>query len=489
MKKYILGSFLGLLLLQGCSKFEDLNNNPNQPSVVRSDLFLNNIAYFAFSDGDGTTTFPNATGSYSTFVGGDMGGCWGQNLSKVQYNDEEKYSPRVGVVQDFWETYYEVVCNDSRKMYELAAAENNHAVQGAARVLEAYGFSVLTDCFGDIPFSEALKSSDGILKPKYDAQEDVYAGIFSLLDEANTLLADGVGSIPTSSDKIYGGDVAKWRKFANSLKVRCLMRVSGKTSTKFNVAAQLSDIVNNRPIFTSNADQAKFVMGTSQPAANPFYETIVFGNRSEWKVNSVLVDLLSAYNDPRLPVYAQKADDGTYRGKPSGYSNLPSAAYGYKNISAIGTKFLQPSSPCFFLSYAELCFLLAEARQRGLITTGTASDYYEAGIASSFEEHNLSSSTAAYLAQPNVVLTGGTELKQIGEQKWLSLFGQGIETWTEWRRTKIPTLTPAVDGVVSEIPSRYQYPTTEQSLNKASYDAAIARQGADLLTTKIWWIQ
>lgn len=486
MKKYILGSFFGLLLLQGCSKFETINNNPNQPSIVRSDLLLNNIAYTAFGE---DADLANSTGSYSTFVGGDMGGCWGQHLSKVQYNDEERYNPRVGVVQDFWETYYEDVCNDSRKMYDLAGTEGNKAVQGAARVLEAYGFSVLTDCYGDIPFSEALKSADGILKPAYDSQEDVYAGIFALLDEANTLLADGTGSIPASSDKMYGGSIAKWRKFANSLKVRCLMRVSSKASTKFNVATQLSEIINNRPIFGSNADEAKFGMGNAQPAANPFYETIVFGNRSEWKVNSVLVDLLSSYNDPRLPVYAQKADDGTYRGKPSGYLNLPSAAYGYKNISAIGTKFLQASAPGYFLSYAELCFLLAEARQRGLITTGAVNDYYQAGIAASFAEHSLSSSTAAYLAQPNVVLGPGTELKQIAEQKWLSLFGQGIEAWTEWRRTKIPTLTPAVDGVIDEIPSRYQYPTTEQSLNKGSYDAAIARQGADLLTTKIWWIQ
>lgn len=482
MKKYIVGSIVGILMLQGCSKYEQINNNPNQPGAVRSDLLLNNIMYTAFAE---DADIANTTGSYSTFVGGDMGGCWAQQLSKVQYNDEERYMPRVSIVQDFWETYYEGICNDSKNMSELAATENNKAVQGVGKVLTAYGFSVLTDCYGDIPLSEALQSGNQIFKPKYDSQEEVYNGILSLLDEANTLLTSGEGTIPATSDKMYGGDVIKWTKFANSLKIRALMRISAKK----NVSAELAEIVNNRLIFTSNADEAKLSFGTAQPAANPFYETVVFGSRSEWKVNSVLVDMLNSYSDPRLPVYAQKASDGTYRGKPSGYRDLPSAQYGYANISAIGTKFLQPSAPGYFMSYAELCFLLAEANFKGYISNSTASQYYRDGITASFESNGVASSTATYLAQPNVILTVGTELKQINEQKWLSLFGQGVESWIEWKRTKIPALLPAEDAAIDEIPSRYPYPTTEQSLNKSNYEAAIARQGADLLETKIWWMQ
>lgn len=487
MKKYIIIGFSSFLIfLQGCSKFDEVNNNPNDPVIVRSDLLLNNIMYTAFAeDGD----VPNSTGLYSTFVGGDMGGCWGQHLSKVQYNDEERYIPRVGVVQDFWETYYEDVCNDAKKAHDLAVTEDNKAMQGAALVLQAYGFSVLTDCYGNIPFSEALNST--IFTPKYDAQEDVYVGILAMLDEANDLFNDGTGSIPEASDKMYGGDITMWQKFANSLKVRALMRVSFKSSTKIDVSAQLNDIVNNRAIFTSNDDEAKFAMGAAQPAANPFYETIVFGNRAEWKVNSVLVDMLTNLNDPRLPVYAQKASDSTYRGKPSGYRNLPSTTYGYKNISAIGKKFLLPEAPGYFMSYAELCFMLAEAKQRGLLSGGnSAEQYYNDGVTASLEGNGVSSvAIATYLAQPNVILTLGTELEQISEQKWISLFGQGVETWTEWRRTKIPTLIPAVDGAINEIPSRYQYPTTEQALNATNYNAAVGSQGADLLTTKVWWIQ
>lgn len=483
MKKYILAFGIFSVLLQGCSDFESTNTNPNQPGKVPAATLIPNILYTCMGeDGD----VANSTGMYSTFVGGDMGGCWAQHLSKVQYNDEERYKPRGAVVQDFWETIYEDVVNDANKMNILATEENNKNLQGIALILKAYGFSVLTDCYGDIPFSEALKVDEGILKPKYDKQEDVYTGILALLDEAQTLLAPGNGEVPASSDVLYKGDITKWKKFAGSLKFRCLMRISSKR----NVAADLQAIVNSGNWFSSNSDDAAFVFNTAQPTANPFYETVVFLNRAEWKVNSVLIDMLSNIGDPRLSVYAQKASDSTYRGKPSGYVNVPSSAYGYKNISAIGKKYLEANAPGVFMSYAELCFLLAEARQRGLISTGTAEDFYNKGITASLSYNGIGASDiASYISKPSVMLEPGEELKKISEQKWLALFGQGIEAWTEWRRTKFPVLSPAVDGVIDEIPSRYQYPSNEQSINSASYTAAVANQGADLLTTKIWWLK
>lgn len=486
MKKYILAFGIFSVLLQGCSDFESTNTNPNQPGNVPAASLIPNILYTCMGE---DADVANSTGMYSTFVGGDMGGCWAQHLSKVQYNDEERYKPRGSVVQDFWETIYEDVVNDANKMNILATEENNKNLQGIALVLKAYGFSVLTDCYGDIPFSEALKAGEGLYKPKYDKQEDVYTGILALLDEAQTLLDPANGDVPASSDVMYKGDITKWKKFAGSLKFRCLMRISSKK----NVAADLQAIVNSGNWFASNSDDAAFVFNTAQPTANPFYETVVFGNRAEWKVNSVLVNMLSNFSDPRLAVYAQKASDGTYRGKPSGYNNVPSTAFGYKNISAIGTKYLKADAPGVFMSYAELCFLLAEARQKGLITSGTAAAFYNEGIKASMLSNGISkpADIDAYIALPVVDLNAspGDELQRIAEQKWLALFGQGIEAWTEWRRTKFPVLTPAVDGVINEIPSRYQYPANEQSINADAYNAAVTNQGPDLLTTKMWWLK
>ena len=180
--------------------------------------------------------------------------------------------------------------------------------------------------------------------------------------------------------------------------------------------------------------------------------------------------------------------DGVYRGKPVGILLVPSDDWNYNNVSPIGLAFLQPESPGYFVSYSELELLMAEAAKRGYIPGGdaVAQAHYEAGVTASFE--SVGADVSGYFAEGG----GGTYsaaagLEIILTQKWIALFGQGVEAWTEWRRTKVPALTPALDGFVNEIPSRYTYPPGEQSLNKTSYDAAVAAQGADALTTKIWW--
>jgi hypothetical protein len=477
--------FAFLLLLSSCSKFEKINVNPDQTDKVPSHILLNNIMYSTFGeDGD----VANQTGLYSTFVGGDMGGCWAQHFGKVQYNDEERYQPRVGVVQDFWETMYEDVCLDATDMYNIATKENNKVVQGVALVLKAYGFQVLTDCYGDIPFSEALKGSDGNFSPKYDAQENVYKGIIDLLTEADGLLASNDGVIPAESDRMYGGDATKWRKLANSLKFRALMRISSKSSTVIgNIPQQLQAIVTAGNIFTSVADDAKVPFGSAQPAANPFYETITFGQRQEWMIGEQMVNVLKGLNDDRLAVYAQKNKTGQYLGKPAGYASLPSADYNYDNMSKIGLFFIkEASTPAYYISYSQLQLLMAEARQKGLISTGSAKQYYDNGVSASYESVGL----GAFNPDGTLLeFNSATALNQIALQEWIALYGQGVEAWNEWKRNRVPALPLAVAAYVNEIPSRYLYPTTEQSLNGNNYRAAIAQQGPDELTTKIWWLK
>ncbi|MBK9330640.1 MAG: SusD/RagB family nutrient-binding outer membrane lipoprotein [Sphingobacteriales bacterium] len=485
MKKYIFSKliFSSLLLILGCSKFEDLNTNPNQPVSIKSELLLNNIMYSTFGD-DGDVA--NQLGMYSTFIGFDMGASWAQHMSKTAYDDEDRYFVRTTIIQSFWNTIYEDVCNDADKMYNLAVSENNKVNQGIALTLKAYGFSVLTDCYGDIPFSEALKSSEGNFAPKYDNQEDIYVGILSILDQANILLSSGEGAIPANSDRMYGGDVTKWRKFANSLKFRCLMRTSNKTTPKINLAAQLQEIASSRPIFTSNDDDAIFAFGTAQPAANPFYESIVYGGRIEHRLSNSLVEKLkSLNNDPRLQVYSRPNTSSQYIGKPTDGS-----LFLEDDISQIGLSYLQPESPAYFMTYSQLQFLLAEARQKGLISTGNADTYFYEGVKASFLANGLSElDFNTYKDLGSIDYNPVSGLTQIATQEWISLYGQGVEAWTEWRRTKIPVLNPVSGGAVSEIPSRYTYPLSEQSINSTNYNAAIASQGSDLLTTKIWWLK
>lgn len=469
---------VGLLFwVSSCTEdFEEINLNPNGPVAVPSGLLIPAMA-------ENTMDLLN-----STFNGGDMGSVWAQHWAKVQYNDEERYRPRATQFDAIWNSLYAGTIQDSRVMQELAVQEKNTNLQGVGIIMEVYAFSVLTDIFGDIPYTEALKAKEGITNPKYDTQASIYADLLVKLDEANSLFdVDGL-PITTSSDVIYKGDIEKWQKFANSLKFRLLMRMSGRSD--FNKQGELQEIIDNRLIFTANADEAKLVYLATAPNNNPVNQSIVAGNRGEYKVNSVLVDIMTASADPRLKVYAQPNKQGAYRGKPAGIIDVPSAEYNYDNVSAIGTAYIAATTPGYFMSYAELEFLIAEAAKRGLISGGDvkAAESYEKGVRASMAANGLTTVEADdYLdGRP---YAAGNALTLIHTEKWIALYGQGIEAWTEWRRTGIPALAPAIEAVISQIPSRYQYPPTEQSLNPTNYSAAVSSQGADLLTTKIWWNQ
>lgn len=455
-----------------CDKdFEELNTNPNNPTSIPSQLLLGNII--------------RNTGNimYSTFNGGDMGECWAQHWAKVQYNDEARYEPRESSLTNVWTGLYEQVAADANQMYILAGEEGSLVNQGVAQTMKAYSMLLLTDLYGNVPFSEALQGAVNIA-PVYDSQATVYNGCLALLDEAMVLLNPANGDLDSSQDIIYGGDVSKWRKFAASLKFRALMRMSAKDLR----AGEMLALVNSGMLFSSSDDEAKLVYLSAAPNANPIYENVVFGTRGEWKVNSEIVDRMSGSNDNRLPVVAQVNDNDEYRGKPSGIADVPSNEYSYANVSPLGEFYLAPELPAVFLSYTELQFLLAEAAKKGYINGGdtAASSYYQAGIASSFADNDGASMGGYYSGA--VVYTSGNALEQIATQKWLGLYGQGMEAWTEWRRTGYPMLTPAEDGAINEIPSRYRYPVIEQSLNAANYSDAANAMGGDNLTSPVWWM-
>jgi hypothetical protein len=471
-KQIIFSTLLAVFVFVSCTEdFEEINQDPNNPTAIPSHLLLPSVA----------RQFQNT--NYSTFVGGDLAG-WAGQLAKVQYNDEQRYIPRTSVINSTWNNTYAISISDASSMYKLGKEEGNNNMMGVALTLQAYGYAMLTDIYGNIPFTEAMKGDEGITTPIYDSQEVVYDGVLSYLDQAIALLGTG-GTIDATSDIIYQGDASKWKKFATSLKFRSLMRISGKR----DVSADLKALVSSGNLFTSNSEEAKLIYLSASPSANPLFETIVFGTRGEWKVNKVLVEMLQNLNDPRLPIYVQQNDAGIYRGKPSGIDGLPNNEYDYANVSAIGTKYLEAEAPGYFISNAELKFLMAEAAEKGLIN-GSSQAFYNQGVDSSFEFNGLSQAEAdAYKATNSVTLSPiqAQALQQIGNQKWLSIFTQGTEAWTEQRRTGFPVLPVAIDAVLSQIPSRLTYPPLEGSINATNYKEAVAAQGADLLTTKVWW--
>lgn len=455
--------FFGILFISSCTKgFEEMNTDPNKPVTVPSALLIPGVATAAMDN------------MYSTFVGGDMGAVWAQQISKVQYNDEERFYPRTTVINSFWNNMYTQVVADADAMYKLAVKENNPNMQGVGLTLKAFGFLVLTDTFGDIPFTEALSTEQGILTPKYDSQQLVYQNCIAMLDQAAALLGTG-GTINATSDVIYAGNAERWERFANSLKFRALMRISGKVDVK----SQLQALYNGGMMFRSNAEEAKLIYKSAQPNANPIHETIVFGNRNEYKACSTITTLMSA--DPRRLIYFTPIN-GVVVGKVPGVADVPNNLYNYTNVSSVGALYLKPEAPGYFLSYPELEFLIAEAAMKNFITGAVAATHYSNGITASFDANGATGADSTISSNP-------VSLVNIYNQKYIALYWQGIEAWTEQRRTGYPILQTVIDANPSvSYAKRYHYNTIEASINPLNYQQAVANQGPDLLTTKVWWM-
>ncbi len=463
-------ALIGLFSASCDEDFETVNQDPNNPTVVPSHLLLGNIIRI------------NQNVIYGMQQGGDMGMCWSQQVSKVQYNDEERYIPRRAAIDGIWSTLYASVISDAKSMYSLAEAEGNTNIMGISLVLQANAYQILTDLYGPIPYTESCNIT--ILKPAYDSQEVVYNGILNLLTLADAKLANGSGSVPASSDLIYGGDTSKWRKLANSLKLKALMRISKVR----NVGPAVQALVTAGNLMSSNSDSAQLTYLAAQPDANPIYETVVFGARFEYKVSSVMINMLQSTNDPRLAVYAKKNTAATpvYAGNIPGQENPGS----YGAFSSLGTLYQSATLPGVILSYAQVQLLLAEAVVNTYIT-GNATTYLKNGIQASFDFNGTSSPT--YISQIEstfgTIPTPALKKEVIGKQTWLALYGQGFEAWTEWRRTGYPALSPVVNAAETSVPKRLYYPSTEIALNKASYTAATATiTGGDTLTAPLWWM-
>lgn len=471
MKKIFYLLFATTLLISCDNNFEEINTSPNDSPVTDPNLLLS------------TTIIVTQNTLYNAQIGGDMGLCWAQHWSKVQYNDEEKYIPRRALMNAMWTNLYASVIAEASAAADLAEESGNTNLKAAALVMKANAFQILTDVYGPVPFTEA--GVPGNTKPVHDSEEMVYDGILNLLDEAETLFASGSGAITPTADLLYGGDVSKWRKFNASLKLKALMRISKKR----NVNSQVAALVNSGLLMSSNSESAQLIYTSAQPDANPIYETIVYGNRLEYKVSSVLIDQLTISNDPRRSVFAKVNNAGAYVGNTPGVENPGN----YGGFSSPGTKYLDPTLPGVILSYSQVELYLAEAALEGIIPGGitTADMHYRNGIRANMEFNGVSTSaTNSYLAQPTLDFTtvaGGRT--KIGQQMWLTLYGQGIEAWTEWRRTGVPTLSPVVNAAISTIPKRFYYSTDTQNYNQANYQAAVSTlDNGDTMLSKVWWM-
>lgn len=409
-----------------------------------------------------------------------------QYWAETTYFDESIYDIKTRNINGgFWTSIYRDVLRDLQEARTIINANTDPNFDPAQKanqlaaisVLEVYSWATLVDTFGNIPYSESLDFTKP--QPKYDDAATIYADLVTRLNTAIGQFdtsAEGLGS----ADLIYGGDVAQFVKFANSLKLRLALTLADADAAK---AATMVREAQGK-IFTSNSDNAAIAFQSSNPNTNPLFEELVQSGRNDFVGTSVFINRLNTLNDPRVGQYF-KLRGGVYKGGTYGTSN------NYASWSAPGAKLEDPTLPGVLLSYAQVQFLQAEAVERGFAVTGTAKSHYDAAVTASIQEWGGTAADATtYLAQPSVSYTsagsGASYKEKIGIQTWIALYGQPVDSYREYRRLDFPALVKPAQAL-SNIPRRFFYPVVEQNLNAANYNAAAAAIGGDNVDTKIFW--
>lgn len=472
MKHTFLKSVLGaglLFMATSCDDFGDMNVSPNSPANPNTASILTS----ALRSVGGVVT--NITPALYVQQFGDVTYIEESRYKTVQFDYAGMYTGPLNNLN------YIIKLNTDAATKSTAAANGSNANQIAtARILKAYFYQTLTDRWGDIPYSQALKGAEGF-SPSFDSQQAIYSDLFKEWKEAQAQFDAGKTVV---GDILLSGNVAKWKKFANSLRAIAALRLSkiDPAKGKAEFAAAIAD-----GVITSNADNVSFKYLNDANYEHPLYNNYITSNRKDFAVSSTFVDYLSKINDPRLTAMADKNINGVYRGVP--YGVFP-PTWKAQDVSLAATSMRQQNSAANVITYAQVLLAQAEAAQLGW-TTGNAKSLYEAAIKASMEQWGVYSASAYdnYLKGADVAFNNAKAIEQIGTQRWIALFYQGVEAWAEWRRTGFPKLTPAAKPLNggTEIPRRLAYPTHEVTLNKINYDAAVSKQGKDDQYTRVWW--
>jgi hypothetical protein len=483
---------LALIGASACdnSKLTSVNKNPNSPEQVSAALLFPTATISSVRIARATMEI-----TPSAFVH------WPQYFAEYQYPEISYYQFRPTTADGWWNTWYTGPLEDYAQALRQTIAANRPNQTGPILVMRAFDYSIMTGIWGDIPFTEATQADNANITPVYDKQQVIYDSLLTNLKDAAAMLG-GNGPGYGDQDPVYAGDAAEWKKLANSLHARLGLNLSkvDPARAKTEVAAAIA-----AGGFTSNDDNAQINWPGDNINDNPWYDTEKEGNgtRDDARLSVTFIDTLEHLNDPRVAVFARPVQDptcgpaadctpvlaGNYRGMPNGLQAGDAGNWGPKS-SRPGLQMFAATQPSYIMTYAEYSFIKAEAAERGWIS-GSAAQFYKDGITAAMQMWGVSDADiATYLAQSAVAYKGGQAgLAQIGVQKWIALFTQGFEAWSEWRRTGYPNLTPALNAATpdGQIPRRVVYPQTEQSFNNANLQSAITAQGgSDALNMRLW---
>lgn len=514
IKKYILILLVGTTV-SACKDLTELNIDPNGSSEEQANpnLLL--------------PTILTGTGSkYNELSFSDLGGVIQHTQFDAWFNSHNDYEWTGGILS--WDAYYGFLRDNElmRKRAEELGWDFHH---GVSLVMRAYLFGLISDLWGDAPYTDALKAELGDQKysfPKFDSQEIIYKGIIEELKQANELLSkpDGSYEVLGSADVYFGGKASKWRRFANSLALRYYMRLSEKSTVfaKQGIESIVGD-PNKFPIITSSADDVLLDFAGNSASDSWPSNTVYDASGSNFrrmKMCATLVDRLQELGDPRLAVWAKKVEisievrssepagtdkivngirivsadvvkgvavdtDKDYVGLPASVSKNPSA-YNLNptpgqtsfnpHVSYLNDSYRSAKGGLLkarLLSAAEVNFILAEAAWKGWAVPEAAKSYYERAIQESLTSWGKAADYASYIQQQGVSFDNSQ--KQIIEQKWIASWSTAAQAWFDYRRTGYPVLKAGPAAIRTQLPVRIPYMQTEMSVNQKNAEEALSR--------------
>lgn len=464
----------GSLLLQSCTKdFGETNTDPNRIDQISPGTLLNPIIY-------GMATYNMQRADDITF-----------NLMQVMLpfpsvsGGIHRYDMSDNVGNGTWNTSYRWITN-IKEMYQAAVKAQDPNYQAIAMTLNAWIYSNLSDCFGDIPMDEAGRGDERIFQPAFNKQQDIYPKLLTDLDSANNLFITSKTMI-YGTDILYSNNVTNWKKFCNSLRMRLLLRLSKKT--ELDVYTKLRTMVSNPtkyPVFNSNAEAAVLAISGITPLDSPWGRPVDFTTFRA--MGKFFLDSLNTFNDPRRAKFSSQARNsaGTanigYKGIPSGYAGSESQ-FNYIPSNTIQALVTGPMI-CPILPYAEVEFIKAELEFKSNNTTA-AKAAYEKGVKAAIEQWGVTFPTDYFINQDAAY--NGT-LQRIMLQKYYALYFVDFQQWAEYRRTGLPVL-PVADGMMNNkvMPSRFEYPLPVRTNNPENYQKASEWMGGDDINSKVWW--
>lgn len=502
--KSILASVIFATALTSCSDFDDLNVDPNKPSQPYTSMM------FTYSARN-VRNFTMNSYSYDPWMQLRTG-----YLSESKNN---QYGPMTTTTTYSTNNYYRYVIKNLNTIIEMNEGDQKSEVAvisfgdnanqiAAAKTLRGFFFMMLTDILGPLPYSEAFKGeSDDIWEPKFDSQEDIYAGLDADLVSAYSQF-DENGSL-TDADILYKGNVSKWKKFNASLRMMLAIKmadvdpVNGKARfAKAYADGGMTEVSDGfHYTFDSNSDAYAWMYYVG----NPNYAS----RNLNFVPNKVIVDALKEYQDPRMFSYftldgykgsveGDPTDFEAYKGVPFGLESNDAVVSAAQGCCSVADSYCEPQATYGVITTARTLLVEAEAAELGWIDADPKA-LYEAGIRASFDfqaaYHSAVSGVDEYLASEKVALSSNKEtaLQQIVMQRFLAGFlNCGIESWSDWRRYNIPTL-PVYEGQAQDgvkvYPYRMSYSDTDKQYNVVKSDEAIKTwlNGVDDRWQRVWW--